>query len=101
MKKNVIILVSAFAIVVFQSCTGNSKVDQGMQKPVAANASTEMEKGESESGEQATAEGATTDANALNYQNLQDAFKGETTASAKYAAYSKKAEAEGSVNCRF
>jgi rubrerythrin len=28
-------------------------------------------------------------------QNMQDAFKGETTASAKYAAYSKKAEEEG------
>ncbi len=28
-------------------------------------------------------------------ENLQEAFKGETTASAKYAAYSKKAEQEG------
>jgi rubrerythrin len=28
-------------------------------------------------------------------QNLKDAFKGETTASAKYAAYSKKAKEEG------
>lgn len=37
------------------------------------------------------------DANAttLNYENMKDAFKGETTASAKYAAYSKKAEEEG------
>lgn len=32
---------------------------------------------------------------ALNYENMKDAFKGETTASAKYAAYSKKAEEEG------
>jgi len=31
----------------------------------------------------------------LNYENMKDAFKGETTASAKYAAYSKKAEEEG------
>jgi len=37
----------------------------------------------------------TKDANAISFQNMQDAFKGETTASAKYAAYSKKAEAEG------
>ncbi len=37
----------------------------------------------------------TMDANAISFQNMQDAFKGETTASAKYAAYSKKAEAEG------
>ncbi|MBN1651946.1 MAG: rubrerythrin family protein [Bacteroidales bacterium] len=34
-------------------------------------------------------------ANALTYKNMQEAFKGETTASAKYAAYSKKAEEEG------
>jgi len=32
---------------------------------------------------------------ALNYENMREAFKGETTASAKYAAYSKKAEEEG------
>lgn len=34
-------------------------------------------------------------AKALNYENMKEAFKGETTASAKYAAYSKKAEEEG------
>jgi len=34
-------------------------------------------------------------ATTLNYENMKDAFKGETTASAKYAAYSKKAEEEG------
>jgi len=34
-------------------------------------------------------------ANTLNFENMQAAFKGETTASAKYAAYSKKAEEEG------
>jgi rubrerythrin len=32
---------------------------------------------------------------ALNYENMKEAFKGETTASAKYSAYSKKAEEEG------
>lgn len=36
-----------------------------------------------------------TDANSKTTKNLQAAFKGETTASAKYAAYSKKAEQEG------
>lgn len=35
------------------------------------------------------------DAKAKTIENLQAAFKGETTASAKYAAYSKKAEQEG------
>jgi rubrerythrin len=38
---------------------------------------------------------ATNDAGAITFQNLQDAFKGESTASAKYEAYSKKAEEEG------
>ncbi|MGD9900775.1 MAG: rubrerythrin family protein [Calditrichaceae bacterium] len=33
--------------------------------------------------------------NVKTLQNLKDAFKGETTASAKYAAYSKKASEEG------
>ena len=36
-----------------------------------------------------------TDAKAKTVENMQAAFKGETTASAKYAAYSKKAEQEG------
>ncbi len=35
------------------------------------------------------------DAKAVNFANMQDAFKGETTASAKYEAFSKKAEEEG------
>lgn len=38
---------------------------------------------------------ASTDAKAKTTENLQAAFKGETTASAKYAAYSQKAEQEG------
>jgi len=37
----------------------------------------------------------TSEATELTHQNLQAAFKGETTASAKYAAYSNKAEEEG------
>lgn len=36
-----------------------------------------------------------TDASKKTAENMQAAFKGETTASAKYAAYSKKAELEG------
>lgn len=68
MKKTSIVTVLAAAaiIVVFQSFKSNA--------PVKAE---------------------TKDANAISFQNMQDAFKGETTASAKYAAYSKKAEEEG------
>ncbi|MGB3799782.1 MAG: rubrerythrin family protein [Lewinella sp.] len=35
------------------------------------------------------------DAQKMTIQNMHDAYKGETTAHAKYAAYSKKAEEEG------
>lgn len=68
MKKTSIVTVLAAAaiIVVFQSFKSNSPVKT-----------------------------ETKDANAISFQNMQDAFKGETTASAKYAAYSKKAEEEG------
>jgi rubrerythrin len=38
---------------------------------------------------------AVADAKTITFQNLQDAFKGESNASAKYEAYSKKAEQEG------
>ena len=38
---------------------------------------------------------ATSEAKATTLDNLQEAYKGETTASAKYAAYSQKAEDEG------
>lgn len=39
--------------------------------------------------------GTSSNAKSKTTDNLQAAFKGETTASAKYAAYSKKAEQEG------
>lgn len=44
-----------------------------------------------------TTKNASSESNAssVNYENMKTAFKGETTASAKYAAYSKKAEEEG------
>ncbi len=51
---------------------------------------------EAEMGEKgATSTSATADAKTTMINNLTDAFKGETTASAKYAAYSKKAQEEG------
>ncbi len=54
--------------------------------------------GNSSNAEKTTTEdkvSATANASELNYENMKEAFKGETTASAKYAAYSKKAEEEG------
>ena len=42
--------------------------------------------------------GFTTKSNLVTTNNLQEAFKGESTASAKYAAYAKKAQEEGYTN---
>ncbi len=97
-----LILASSFSMVMMTSCTGTSTAKDEMQKPVtesmtAANENEAMEKddSENESAERAVSSVKSQDANSINYQNMQDAFKGETTASAKYAAYSQKAEAEG------
>lgn len=80
MKKSVIILMFVVAIsgAIFQSCTGKSSDKSDLKKPIAQ-----------------TAEVSIADLEAVTIQNLQAAFKGETTASAKYAAYSSKAEEEG------
>lgn len=63
-------LVASTAVMVFQSFTSNTQSQSQTQT-------------------------VTQDAKAVNFANMQDAFKGETTASAKYEAYSKKAEEEG------
>jgi rubrerythrin len=67
-----------------------------MQQP-AENTSVENEAGEDEQNEmdEKGTPAPTSDAKTTMVNNLTDAFKGETTASAKYAAYSKKAEEEG------
>jgi rubrerythrin len=79
----------------------NPQQETTMQQPAEGTAlavnekeEDEMEEGKmnEETGTNAT---ATTDAKAIMITNLTDAFKGETTASAKYAAYSKKAQEEG------
>lgn len=118
MKKLLIIPVTVLAIGSFflTSC-GNSNKDATMKVPVQNNADTTNQKATKESGENEGKENegkeneekenekaskakpasyvTSTDANAKTTENMQAAFKGETTASAKYAAYSKKAEQEG------
>ncbi len=78
MKKStfVMVFVAAASVVVFQSFTSNTNSKGEMQK-------------------NSVSQSVVGDAQTVNFQNMQDAFKGETTASAKYAAYSKKAEEEG------
>lgn len=80
MKKSVIILMFVVSIstIVFQSCT--DKTGKKIEIPTTNTEPVTFSK---------------EDAAAATILNLQAAFKGETTASAKYAAYSKKAEEEG------
>ena len=80
MKKSIIILMFVVAIsgAIFQSCTGKSSEKNDLQKPISK-----------------TTEASNEDLAVMTMQNMQTAFKGETTASAKYAAYSIKAEEEG------
>lgn len=90
--KKLLIIPSAFALGSFflASC-GNSTPDVSMKSPLQNNAVTVNLKATQEMGENV----AKNDANTKTMENMQAAFKGETTASAKYAAYSTKAEQEG------
>ena len=92
MKKTTIIisLAAITSLSLLQSCNGKSQANTQMQKPATESTSNEKDDAEGKSDKLTSPE-----ANATNIQNMQAAFKGETTASAKYAAYSKKAEAEG------
>jgi rubrerythrin len=69
----------------------NPEPTAGMNK-AEGNESAENEAAE-KAGKQGAAAGISPQATVIN--NLTDAFKGETTASAKYAAYAKKAQEEG------
>jgi rubrerythrin len=111
MKKLLIIPATVLTIgSFFLTACGNSNTDATMKAPVQNNADTANQKANKENGEKEGKENekdekasiakptsyvTSTDANAKTTENLQAAFKGETTASAKYAAYSKKAEQEG------
>jgi len=92
----------AWALIsVLPSCSNTAKDQGDMQKPILqSEVSGEGNEGAEESnGMRDMSTGSTTtnakDAAAVTFSEMQEAFKGETTASAKYAAYSKKAEAEG------
>jgi rubrerythrin len=78
--KKLVIMLTAIVITgtLFNSCKNESNKESELQKPVAQ-----------------VAEMSVVDATASTINNMQAAFKGETTASAKYEAYSKKAEEEG------
>jgi len=115
MKKLLFIPAALLAISSFflASC-GNSGGDTAMRSPVQNNVDSTTQKEKNEAGEneenenkendkdenksmgkQVSMATTATDAKAKTIENMQAAFKGETTATAKYAAYSKKAEQEG------
>ncbi|MEP7106359.1 MAG: rubrerythrin family protein [Ferruginibacter sp.] len=92
----------------FLTSCGNADADSGMKSPTQNNAEPTIQKEYKETGKndenekdasKSIAKQASmvtvTDAKIKTIENMQAAFKGETTASAKYAAYSKKAEQEG------
>jgi rubrerythrin len=86
----------------FLASCGNADNNTAMKAPVQNGTDSSKEKEENEKGENKNTAAVTTatttggiDVKSKTIENLQAAFKGETTASAKYAAYSKKAEQEG------
>ena len=100
MKKSLIIptVLLAAGSLFFASC-GSSDTDTSMKSPSATNTETANQKENVENENTTIAKQVSmttsTDAKSKTVENMQAAFKGETTASAKYAAYSKKAELEG------
>lgn len=103
MKKLIIIpalLLSAGGL--FLVSCGNADSTSAMRSPVQNNPATA---GQKQSNEKAANEqtslatpvsmASSADAKAKTTENMQAAFKGETTASAKYAAYSKRAGEDG------
>ncbi len=110
MKSNAIIFIifAAGFWTLLPSCSNpnqqeNNQAGTTMQQPADGGATAqtvsrkENEEGDEEEDEMKGQENApaTADVKATMVNNLTDAYKGETTASAKYAAYAKKAQEEG------
>jgi rubrerythrin len=87
MKTLVSLSTIALLIGLFSSCSSSDKKETKLQTPEKSRMEETVEK-----------VAAPSEAKAQTLADLQEAFKGETTASAKYAAYSQKAEQEGHHN---
>jgi rubrerythrin len=93
------------SMLILPSCNSSAPAQDEMMKPVSANQETTSgnasaeEQDDDQAGKDANQgnaySGGKGSAVSLNMENMQEAYKGETTASAKYADYSKKAELEG------
>ncbi len=94
MKKHIfaIALLVSVAWVFLPSCGSNTDKNTALQAPDTTQAETQVSKAGTDADKNKEAVKSST---AATIKNLQAAFAGETTASAKYAAYSKKAQEEG------
>lgn len=85
MKRSIVIVATGIVLssILFQSCKDNSveKIEIKSSKEIAEKVITTTKEND--------------DPQKLTIKNMKDAFIGETTANAKYAAFSKKAEEEG------
>jgi rubrerythrin len=95
MKKQIIIISAAMISrwVLFTSCNNSGETTK-LSEPVAINTENKSNADNEQSGK-ANQGTSIVNAKEKTTDDLLAAFKGETTASAKYAAYSKKAEQEG------
>lgn len=101
MKKNILFpaLLILAAWVLLPACGSNADKNPALQAPETTQSETPAGDAETEKEDKGMARnvGATTpaDAKTATVSNLATAYTGETTASAKYAAYAKKAQEEG------
>jgi len=96
MRKKIIIpvIMMIFGSMLLMACGNNTETNEAMKSP--ADKTDENKKNENDMIKKTSVtDGSALASKAKTIENLLDAFKGETTASAKYAAYSKKAEQEG------
>jgi len=103
MKNNILVpaLLAIAAWILLPACGTNTENTTGLQAPEMTQTevpagTTKTEKDDDDKNKSVTpGQNAATDAKTATVNNLKAAFAGETTASAKYAAYSKKAQEEG------
>lgn len=105
MKNNILIpaFLAIAAWLLLPACGSNTDNTTGLQAPDRTQTETPAGTGKTEKDDESenkgasatTGQNAATDAKTATINNLKAAFAGETTASAKYAAYSTKAQEEG------
>lgn len=93
MKKIILPAIMLATSVAFYSCGSNAGSNNEMKSPTEKKEAKESEANEKEEGKTAATTASTDKAKTI--ENMQAAFKGETNAAARYAAFAKKADEEG------